>query len=143
MTDDDLPLFAGADRTHRMAAVTDPATSKQAAVDAQGFAAGHRTDILRALVHFGVHGGTAKEIADYLGNGFDSVAVSRRIDEMRRLEWIVSFDGLEHQMVMRPVVKRKGCAVHVVKEHAAAASAIFANDRARAEQLKQAQRIVA
>ena len=133
----DLPLFGeGNAPLAHMARTSDPDTSKDAAVNAQEWSAKDRAAIVRALRYFGVGGATAKEIAKYLDqpdDAWDNVRVSRRIAEARKAGELVSFDGKMYAGVMRPVVKRQGCAVHVLKEHSAAASAIFAAERARKE----------
>jgi hypothetical protein len=64
---EDLPLF-------QMVHAGDPETSKVAAVTAQDeIASRHRRLIYAALEHFGLRGGTAKEIARFLGPDFSSV----------------------------------------------------------------------
>lgn len=142
----DLPLFAGkhdAPLAH-MARTDDPTTSKDAAIDAKEWGAKDRAAILRALTHYGMSGATAKEIAAYLDQPDDewsNVRVSRRIAEARSAEHLVSFDGKMYGNTMRPLVKRQGCAVHVLKQHAAAASAIFAAERARKERDAMVERM--
>ena len=57
----------------------DPATSKQAARQAQAFAAGHCRQILDALLEHGAQ--TKDELAAH--TGLDSVAVARRMAQLR------------------------------------------------------------
>jgi hypothetical protein len=65
----------------------------------------------------GPHGGTASEIADALGVGWDNVIVSRRIAGLR-LNHIVSLDGGDSRpLVTRPGPSGRPQVVHVARQH--------------------------
>lgn len=134
---------------HRMARARDPQTSKTAAVQAIDLiASDHRRWIVEALDYFGVHGGTAKEIAARIGPDFSSVQVTRRLVELRASGHVTTFDGLALSHPLEPGhedprIVRQGCAVHVKAEHREAARVIEAAEETRRRQTKLAQGMIA
>lgn len=102
-------LFDEFDRARRVpvarARRTDPETSHIAAetYESKGNAASDRESILRVIRTVTkrdasgntLHGLTAGEIADYLGDGWDNVRVSRRTSELNRSGDIIRGPGRE------------------------------------------------
>jgi hypothetical protein len=104
--------------TPPLARASDPVSSHRAAQAAFPDARAQNAMIVACLKGLGRHGGTALEIAEALGAGWDSVKVSRRLAGLRA-NYIVSYDGADG----RPLVERKheghrDMVVHVAKEHA-------------------------
>jgi hypothetical protein len=141
---EDLPLF-------QMVHAHDPETSKVAAVTAQDeIASRHRRLILAALEHFGLRGGTAKEIARFLGPDFSSVQITRRIVELRKGNLVVTLDKLEGVEGHRDEAghstwreERENCCVHVLAQHHVAAVAIYRAEATSRAQRKAAMEIIA
>lgn len=101
-----------------LARASDPLSSHRAAVGAFPDARAQNAMIVACLRGMRERGGTALEIAEALGAGWDSVKVSRRIAGLRR-NYVVSFDG----EAGRPLLERqhdghRPMVVHVAKEYA-------------------------
>jgi hypothetical protein len=141
---EDLPLF-------QMVHASDPETSKASAVKAQDeIASRHRRLIYAALEHFGLRGGTAKEIAAFLGQEINSVQVTRRAVELRAANLVTTLDGLEGKEGHRDeaghstwLEERERCCVHVLSQHHVAAVAIYRAEATSRAQRKAAMEILA
>jgi len=104
--------------TPPLARNSDPETSHRAAEAAFPDARAQNAMIVACLKGMGRRGGTALEIAEALGPGWDSVKVSRRIAGLR-LNHAYTYDGEEG----RPLVERvhpghRPMNVHVAIEYA-------------------------
>lgn len=104
--------------TPPLARNSDPETSHRAAEAAFPDARAQNAMIVACLKGMGHRGGTALEIAEALGPGWDSVKVSRRIAGLR-LNHAYTYDGEEG----RPLVERvhpghRPMNVHVAIEYA-------------------------
>jgi len=98
--------------TPPLARASDPATSHRAAEAAFPDARAQNAMIVAAVNALGTRGGTAAEIAEALGPGWDSVIVSRRIAGLR-LNHLVSLDGREG----RPLETRSGPSGRLMTVH--------------------------
>lgn len=100
-----------------LARASDPSTSHRAAEAYYADARAQSAMIVACLGAMGTHGGTAAEIADALGEGWDNVVISRRIAGLR-LNHLVSLDGREGRpLVTRPGPSGRPQVVHVAQRH--------------------------
>jgi len=109
--------------TEPLARNSDPGPSHRAAEAAFASLAPQSAAIVHCLRGMGARGGTAFEIAEALGYGWDSVIVSRRIAGLR-VTYVLSLDGEQG----RPLLERKHrghrpMTVHIAREFARARAA--------------------